>query len=139
MTIVAENYSDKVSVNVNTSTLSEIDLLVDNGYYSNRSDFINQAIREALTAQRSTIDRIVARSERTAKKESDWFIGVYGFTAKDIEDMHAEGEKTALTGYGVLHIDPACDREQLYAVLDCIRVRGRVVAPADVKAHYGLK
>ena len=137
--MAAENYSDKVSVNVNTSTLSEIDLLVDNGYYSNRSDFINQAIREALTAQRSTLDRIITRNERSAEKESDWFIGVCGFTAKGIEEMYAEGERTALTGYGVLHIDPACDREQLYAVVESIRVRGKVIAPADVKAHYGVK
>ena len=36
-----ETYSEKVSVNINSSTLSSIDLLVDYGYYSNRSDFIN--------------------------------------------------------------------------------------------------
>lgn len=137
--MAAENYSDKVSVNINTSTLSEIDLLVDNGYYSNRSDFINQAIREALTAQRSTLDRIIARNERSAKKESDWFIGVSGFTAKGIEEMYAEGEKTTLTGYGVLHIDAACDREKLYAVVESIHVRGKVIAPKDVREHYGLK
>ncbi len=40
-----ENYSEKVSVNINTSTLSNIDIPVDKGYYSNRSDFINQALR----------------------------------------------------------------------------------------------
>lgn len=137
--MAAENYSDKVSVNINTSTLSEIDLLVDNGYYSNRSDFINQAIREALTAQRSTIDRIVSRHEGRAKKGNDWFIGVSGYTAKGIEEMYAEGEKTSLTGYGVLHIDAACDREKLYAVVESIHVRGKVIAPADIKAHYGLK
>ena len=117
-----ENYTEKVSVNINTSTLSEIDLLVDNGYYSNRSDFINQAVREALGRQRGS-----------------WFIGVSGFTAKEIARMHAEGETVSMTGYGVLHIDPACDREQLYQVVESIRVRGKVIAPADVKAHYGLK
>ena len=43
-----DTYTEKVSVNINTSTLSTIDLLVDNGYYSNRSDFINQAVRSEL-------------------------------------------------------------------------------------------
>ena len=133
-----ENYTEKVSVNVNTSTLSEIDLLVDNGYYSNRSDFINQAVREALGRQRSTIDGIVRRQEERVQRGS-WFIGVSGFTAKEIARMHAEGETVSMTGYGVLHIDPACDREQLYQVMESIRVRGKVIAPADVKAHYGLK
>ena len=133
-----ESYTEKVSVNVNTSTLSQIDLLVDNGYYSNRSDFINQAVREALNHQRGTIEGIVRRQEERVKRGS-WFIGVSGFTAKEIAQMHAEGETTAMTGYGVLHIDPACDREQLYAVVESIRVRGKVIAPADVKAHYGVK
>ena len=130
--------TEKVSVNVNTSTLSEIDLLVDNGYYSNRSDFINQAVREALGRQRGTIDGIVRRQEERVQRGS-WFIGVSGFTAKEIARMHAEGETVSMTGYGVLHIDPACDREQLYQVVESIRVRGKVIAPADVKAHYGLK
>ena len=130
--------TEKVSVNVNTSTLSEIDLLVDNGYYSNRSDFINQAVREALGRQRGTIEGIVRRQEEKSGR-GGWFIGVSGFTAKEIAQMHAEGETTSMTGYGVLHIDPACDREQLYAVVESIRVRGKVIAPADVKAHYGVK
>lgn len=133
-----ENYTEKVSVNINTSTLSEIDLLVDNGYYSNRSDFINQAVREALGRQRGTIDGIVRRQEEREQRGS-WFIGVSGFTAKEIARMYAEGETVSMTGYGVLHIDPACDREQLYQVVESIRVRGKVIAPADVKAHYGLK
>ena len=44
-----ESFSEKVSVNINTSTLSGIDLLVDHGYYSNRSDFINQRCFERAT------------------------------------------------------------------------------------------
>jgi len=56
---MAEHLTEKVSVNINTSTLSGIDLLVDNGYYSNRSDFINQALRGALQQHQTTIDRLV--------------------------------------------------------------------------------
>ena len=44
-----------------------------------------------------------------------------------------------MTGYGVLHIDAACDREKLYAVVTSIHVRGKVIAPKDVREHYGLK
>lgn len=137
--MTAESYTDKVSVNVNTSTLSEIDLLVDNGYYSNRSDFINQAIRDALGRQRGTIESIVRRQEKRSASENGWFIGVSGFTAREIDQLHAQGERTSVTGYGVLHIDPDCDRERLYEVVERIAVRGKVIAPADVKAHYGLK
>lgn len=137
--MAAENYTEKVSVNVNSGTLSQIDLLVDNGYYSNRSDFINQAIRDALNQQRSTIEGIVRRQERRAGSDHGWFIGVSGFTKGEIAQMHQAGETTTVSGYGVLHIDRECDREQLYAVIREIRVRGKVVAPEDIRAHYGLK
>ena len=134
-----ENYTDKVSVNMNTSTLSQIDLLVDNGYYSNRSDFINQAVRDALMRQQDTLRHIIRRQEQRAQKPDSWFLGVTGYTAQEIARMFDDGERTSVTGYGVLHIDAACDRDKLYAVVDSICVRGRVIAPADVKAHYHLK
>ena len=133
-----ENLNEKVSVNINTSTLSEIDLLVDNGYYSNRSDFINHALRLALKEDRSTIDRIIEKNTKSSGKESNWFIGVYGFTAKEIEELYAAGEKFALSGYGVLSIDKNCDEEKLFAVVESIKHRGKVICSPSVKEHYGL-
>ena len=134
-----ENLNEKVSVNINTSTLSEIDLLVDNGYYSNRSDFINYALRQALQENRSTIDRIIEKNTKASGKENNWFIGLYGFTAKEIEEMYAGGEKITLSGYGVLSIDKDCDEEKLFAVVESIKHRGKVVCSQTVKEHYGLK
>ena len=135
----SENLSEKVSVNINVSTLSEIDLLVDNGYYSNRSDFINQALRSALQENRSTIDRIIDNESRRAKNGNNWFIGIYGLTAKDILVMHERSETMALSGYGVLTIDKNCDEEKLFEVVESIKHRGKVICTDTVKAHYGLK
>ena len=134
--MAGEALSEKVSVNMNSSTLSSIDLLVDNGYYSNRSDFINQAVRAAIVQHQSTIDRIVQANTR---KEDSWFIGVAGFAASEIDQMHREGENTVVKGYGVLVLDEACDRDKLFSVIKSISVRGKVIAPADVKQHYGVK
>ena len=131
-----EVLSEKVSVNMNSSTLSSIDLLVDNGYYSNRSDFINQAVRTAITQHQSTIDRIVQTNTR---KGDSWFIGVAGFTASEIDAMYRDGESVPVKGYGVLSIDSTCNRDKLFAVIKSIQVRGKVLAPADVKQHYGIK
>ena len=134
-----ESYTEKVSVNVNTSTLSEIDLLVDNGYYSNRSDFINQAVRAELQRQQSITDHIVRRNEQKAESAYGWFIGIYGITARDVEEMHAACEQVDVNGYGLLIIHEGCDEEKLFQVVRSINVRGRVKASAGVKAHYGLK
>lgn len=133
-----ESFSEKVSVNINSSTLSSIDLLVDNGYYSNRSDFINQAVRTAVHQHQSTIDRII--DSNTASSSGDpWFIGVYGIDRRDIERDFEEGKRWSIRGYGVLVINSDCPEDQLFAVIETIRVRGKVICSASVKQHYGLK
>ena len=134
-----ENLNEKVSVNVNTSTLSQIDLLVDNGYYSNRSDFINQAVRELLGKERTIIDGIIEKNSHPKHRENSWFIGVSGFTAKAIDSMYQNGEKIKLTGYGVLTIDSDCNEDKLFATVESIHVKGKVICSPAVKAHYGLK
>lgn len=133
-----EIYTEKVSVNINTSTLSAIDLLVDNGYYSNRSDFINQALRAELQRQQSVTERLIRRSEQEAENENSWFIGIFGVTARMIEESFAKGETMDIKGYGLLIIHEGCDEEKLFQVIRSIQVRGRVKASAAVKAHYGV-
>ena len=134
-----EAYAEKVSVNINTSTLSSIDLLVDNGYYSNRSDFINQAVRAELQRQQSVTDHIIRRNEQRAEHAGGWFIGIYGITPGDVEQMHARGETEDVNGYGLLIIHEGCDEEKLFQVIRSISVRGRVRASDSIKAHYGIK
>ena len=133
-----EIYTEKVSVNINTSTLSAIDLLVDNGYYSNRSDFINQALRAELQRQQSVTERLIRRSEQEAENENSWFIGIFGVTARMIEESFAKGETMDVKGYGLLIIHEGCDEEKLFQVIRSIQVRGRVKASAAVKTHYGV-
>ena len=151
-----EMYSEKVSVNMNSATLASIDLLVDNGFYSNRSDFINQAVRQSLREHRNDIDRIVDKNEKMATYESGswkvsargsgsarsgdhWFFGASGITRRELEELHAAGDKLRLKGYGILVIDQDCEEEMLYAVVEEIKVRGKVYAADSVKKHYGLK
>lgn len=131
-----ENNTEKVSVNINISTLSSIDLLVDNGYYSNRSDFINQAVRSALQQHQSTIDRIVEKNMK--QKDQGWFLGICGYTAKEIEELYQAGETMDIRGYGLLVIDKNCDLQKLYAVVRSIQVKGKVRCCPEVKAHYGI-
>lgn len=132
-----EPMTEKVSVNINTSTLSSIDLLVDNGYYSNRSDFINQALRAAIERQQPVIEQIV-RQQRHAEGEQ-WFIGLFGLTRRELEAMLARGETTRVRGYGLFVLDQDCPEEIVYAVIESIDVRGRVRCAPAVKAHYGIR
>ena len=112
-----ENFSEKVSVNINTSTLSNIDILVDNGYYSNRSDFINQAVREGLQKHQTTLDRIIDKHMDAEESPDCWFVGVCNLDAAYIESAKKKGRTLAYTGYGVLVIGKNVDEEMLFAVV----------------------
>ena len=134
-----ENFSEKVSVNINTSTLSNIDILVDNGYYSNRSDFINQAVREGLQKHQTTLDRIIDKHMDAEENPDCWFVGVCNLDAAYIESAKKKGRTLAYTGYGVLVIAKNVDEEMLFAVVESIKLKGKVICTKSIKDHYGLK
>ncbi len=134
-----ENLSEKVSVNINSSTLSTIDLLVDNGYYSNRSDFINQALRRELDQQQRTIERVIEQNTRTSASNDNWFVGLYGLDEGYIRELHEQGRTITLRGYGVLAISSEVEPEMLYQVVKSINIKGRTIAADEIKKHYGLK
>lgn len=135
-----EALSEKVSVNINTSTLSSIDILVDNGYYSNRSDFINQALRESLSIRQNTLDRII--DDKTKKQDGSseyWFMGVASLNAQDIKEMKAQRNKTDIVGYGILHLDDNVDPQSLFNAVSSIKIKGKVFCSPEIKKYYGLK
>ena len=125
----------KVSVNMNPATLAAIDLLVEQGHYSNRSDFINHAVRDAIQLHQPIID-MVAATQRSMKGRQ-WFLGLFGITAADVAAMR-EDDPVTIRGYGLLSIAEDCDEEKLFACVQSIQVRGKVNATPTVKAHYGL-
>lgn len=133
-----QSYSEKVSVNINSSTLSNIDVLVDNGYYSNRSDFINQALRESLQKHQTTLDRIIDHHVDKASP-NHWFVGIYSLERKELEAAKKQDLILSYTGYGVLVIDNDMDEELLFSVVRNIEIKGKVIATPTVKQHYDLK
>ena len=136
LSMSGENYSEKVSVNLNTSTLSSIDILVDNGYYSNRSDFINQAVREKLQAQQSVLDRIIQTEDIP---DNPWFLGVTSLSPEELERLKKAGKTQKIRGYGLLLIPESIDDALVFEMVESIRVKGRVRCSAAVRAHYGIK
>lgn len=135
-----ENFVEKVSVNINTSTLSNIDILVDNGYYSNRSDFINQALREGLQKHQATLDRIIDRN-MTVKDHNPhrWFVGVSNLSNQELKEAREMGLSLTYTGYGVLVLDKDIDPQLLFDTVQSIKIKGKTVCDQVIKDHYGLK
>ncbi len=130
--------SEKVSVNLNTATLSQIDLLVDGGYYSNRSDFINQALRETLDRRKADVERLVQQNNSSCNNKL-WFLGICAVDRESLEKAKSEGYKKKIQGYGLLMIDSDIPDELVFAAVEQIQVRGRVVCSEGVKKYYGIK
>lgn len=127
--------SEKVSVNMNIATLSQIDLLVDKGYYSNRSDFINQAVREALHEKKSVI-------EETSKQQNDldfrWFIGVMSLEKEELLKSKENQVKLKIKGYGLLGIDSELD-DLVIENVESISVKGKVICSDRIKNHFKIR
>lgn len=126
--------TEKVSVNINIGTLSQIDLLVDQGFYSNRSDFINQAVREYLNGKQ---DQIRAEEENYDKYNFVWFIGLRGLTKSELEPLKIQGRQKAIRGYGILLIDESLD-DLVIETISTIHVRGKIKCSDRIREHYQL-
>ena len=124
--------SEKVSVNMNIGTLSQIDLLVDLGYYSNRSDFINQSVRQVLDQKQSVIEN---ETQRRRESNGDWFIGIYVFTEDQLVSAKAKGKKIKVSGYGVVVIDKKLD-DLAMEVIESIDIKGKLIASPQIKDKF---
>ena len=127
--------SEKVSVNMNIGTISQIDLLVDNGYYSNRSDFINQAVRQALDAKKSII-------EETSKRQIDldfrWFIGIMSLDKEELLKAREKQMKLKIKGYGLLGISGELD-DLVVENVESIAVKGKITCSDRIKKYFGIR
>lgn len=126
--------TEKVSVNMNIATISQIDLLVDEGYFSNRSDFINQAVRQILDQKTHIIEDV-----RRRKSERDhWFIGIAVLGSEDFLKAKEQQVKMKISGYGLLIIEDVTDELVIEAV-ESIKVKGKVVCSEKVKEYFSLR
>ena len=124
--------SEKVSVNMNIATLSQIDLLVDKGYYSNRSDFINQSVRQTLNEKRSVIEEV---SRQQNDLDFWWFVGVMVLEKENLLKAREKKTKIKIKGYGLLALGGELD-DLVIENVESIAVKGKVIC-SDSIFRYG--
>jgi len=118
--------TEKITVNLGFVDLGRIDLLVRDGFYSNRTDLIRTAIRNQLAAH----SREVAQSIERHMLE----LGLRDFTVADLEAARAAGETLHLKVVGLARIAPDVTVELARAAIGSITVLGALQASADVKS-----
>jgi Arc/MetJ-type ribon-helix-helix transcriptional regulator len=118
--------SEKITINLGFVDLGHVDLLVQEGFYSNRSDFIRTAIRNQLERHGE-----VAASAVTRKQLQ---LGISYFTRAALDEARAAGEMLDIRVLGLAAIGSDVSPELALATIRSLSVLGALHASPEVKA-----
>lgn len=122
----AKPQDEKITINVGFVDLGQIDLLVQEGFYANRSDLIRTAIRNQIAAHAEAVKQVVSR--RTL------VLGIHHLTVAELEAASARGQSLDVRVLGLLTIAPDVTPELARATVNSLVVLGAWHASAAVKA-----
>jgi len=117
---VEPDRTEKITINLGPVDLGRIDLLVQEGHYANRTDFIRTAIRNHLSTSGPTIDSTVAR--RTL------VLGTQHFSRRDLEALRDRGEQVHIRVLGLATVAEDVPPELAVEVLGAFRASRAVKA-----------
>ena len=118
--------TEKITINIGLVDLGEIDLLVDEGFFTNRTDFIRTAIRRQLATRADAVERTVARRELV--------LGSEHLSRAGLEALRDAGQTIELRVLGLATIDDDVTPELAAATIASVEVLGAFRAPRAVKA-----
>ncbi|HEU4851245.1 MAG TPA: CopG family transcriptional regulator [Telluria sp.] len=118
--------TDKVTVNVGLVDLAQMDLLIGEGFYTNRTDFVRTAIRNLLGQHAEAIRQTVLRKR--------FVTGLQTYSRADLERVVAAGEQLEIHVLGLATLEDDVTPELAVAAIASIRVLGAFIAPPAVKS-----
>jgi Arc/MetJ-type ribon-helix-helix transcriptional regulator len=118
--------SEKITINLGYVDLGQIDLLVRERFYANRTDFIRTAIRNQLERQNDAVRESVARHQLD--------IGVRLYTRRDLEAAAAKGEVLHIQVLGLAIISEDVSPSLALETIGSLQVLGALQASPAVKA-----
>ena len=117
---------EKITINLGCVDLGQIDLLVQEGFYANRTDLIRTAVRNQIAAHAEAVRQVVSRKTLT--------LGIHHFSKADLQAVQKAGEKLQVRVLGLASIAPDVSPALALATIDSITVLGTLQASAAVKA-----
>ena len=117
--------SEKITINLGFVDLGHIDLMVQDGFYANRTDFIRTAIRNQLDRHGEAVRQSVARKRLS--------LGLSHYSRRDLEAVRAAGETLDIQVLGLATIAPDVTPELARDTIASVQVLGALHASAAVK------
>ena len=116
---------EKITINMGPVDLGQIDLLVREGFYQNRTDFIRTAIRNQLTTHAEVVKQTVVRKELV--------LGLQHYTRRDLEALRAAGEALDIRVLGLVSIADDVSPELALETIASLTILGAFRASLHVK------
>ena len=117
---------EKITINMGPVDLGQIDLLVREGFYQNRTDFIRTAIRNQLVVHAEAVRQTVVRKELV--------LGLQHYSRRDLEAVREAGEMLEIRVLGLASIAEDVTPELALDTIRSVSVLGAFRASPSVKA-----
>ena len=118
--------TEKITINLGYVDLGHVDLMVQEGFYSNRTDFIRTAIRNQLERHSDVV------KQSTARKSLE--LGLRNYTREDLEAARRAGEMLHINVLGLATIGQDVTADLARAAIASVSVLGALHASPAVKA-----
>jgi Arc/MetJ-type ribon-helix-helix transcriptional regulator len=117
--------TEKMTINLGVVDLGQIDLLVQEGFYSNRSDLVRTAVRNQIAIHSDTLKQTVARRALT--------LGLQHWSRAELERLKSAGEQVHIQVVGLARIADDVTPALARATVASVSVLGAFHAPAAVR------
>jgi Arc/MetJ-type ribon-helix-helix transcriptional regulator len=121
-----QSETEKITINVGFVDLGHIDLLVREGFYSNRTDFIRTAIRNQLASHADAVKQSIVRHTLE--------LGLRRVSRQELEASKAKGFRLQIQVVGLATIDDDVTPELARETIESITVLGALHASKEIKA-----
>jgi Arc/MetJ-type ribon-helix-helix transcriptional regulator len=118
--------TEKITINLGAVDLGQIDLLVREGFYSNRTDLIRTAIRNQLAGHADVVKQTLVRKA--------FVLGLQHYSRKELEALQDAGERVRIQVLGLVSIADDVSPELARTTIESLTVLGVLQASREVKA-----
>ncbi|SOC39902.1 CopG family transcriptional regulator [Ureibacillus acetophenoni] len=117
--------TEKVTINMNVVDLGKVDVLIEQGFYSNRTDFIKTAIRNSLSTYSNVVEPLI--------QEKSFAVGISYFNKNILEEVSSQNKVLEIKVIGMLVLAEDISEELALRTIKSLKVYGTLKATAQLK------
>jgi len=138
--------TEKITVNLSVVDVGRIDILVEQGFYANRTDFVKSAVRASLEGHETTLKRTLDRlaldagsGKRETRLATNICVGTQTLTRADLEEWKQAGERVRIICVGALFCQADIPASLVEETVEWVRIYGILKASPEVKKALSRK